>query len=62
MALVVSKHIELQTNTSIRKFIHKCKKITDVRLKNRLPGKEIRISANLSPEIMEILRKLDMLT
>jgi hypothetical protein len=34
MALVISKHIELQTNKSIRKFIHECKKITDARLKN----------------------------
>ena len=62
MALVVSKHIELQTNTSIRKFIHECKKITDARLKNNITGKELRIRAELSPEIIDILRKLSLLT
>jgi transposase len=62
MALVVSKNIELQTNTSTRKFIHECKKITDARLKNQITGKEIRIRANLSPTTIEILRKLGLLT
>jgi transposase len=62
MALVVSKHIELQANVSIRKFIHECKKITDARLKNQITGKEIRIRANLTPEISEILSKFDPLT
>ena len=62
MALVVSKHIELQTNTSTRKFIHECKKITDARLKNQITGKEIRIRANFNPTTIEILRKLGLLT
>jgi hypothetical protein len=62
MALVVSKNIELQTNTSTRKFIHECKKITDARLKNQITGKEIRIRANLNPTTIEILRKLGLLT
>jgi hypothetical protein len=58
MALVVSKHIELQTNISIRKFIHESKKITDARLKNKITGKELTIRANLTNSIIEILRKL----
>jgi len=58
MALVTAKHIELQTNTSIRKFIHECKKITDGRLRNKITGKELRIRANLTPAISEFLRKL----
>jgi len=62
MALVVSKHIELQTNTSIRGFIHECKKITDARLRNILTGREHTIRANMHPEMLELLRKLDMLT
>jgi hypothetical protein len=62
MALVISKHIELQTNKSIRKFIHECKKITDARLKNKITGKEFRIRTNLNPEINEMLRKLQLLT
>jgi Transposase DDE domain len=62
VALVVSKHIELQTNVSIRKFIHECKKITDARLKNLITDKEVRIRANLTPEISEILQKFKLLT
>ena len=61
-ALVLSKHIELQTNTSIKKFIYECKKVTDARLKNKITGKEIRIRADFTPSIMEILRKLNLLT
>src|SRR5580765_734738 len=62
MALVISKHIELQTNTSIKRFIHECKKITDARLKNKITGKELRIRANLTPSIPELLQKLRLLT
>lgn len=62
MALVLSKHIELQTMGSIRKFIHECKKVTDARLINKLTGKEIKIRATLTPEIIEILKKFDLLT
>jgi hypothetical protein len=62
MALVVSKHIELQTSFSIKKFIHECKKVTDARLKNKITGKEIQIRANHTPIITEILHKIPLLT
>jgi transposase len=62
MALIVSKHIELQINKSVKRFIHEGKKITDGRLKNKLTGKEIRIRANLTPTATEILQKLNLLT
>jgi transposase len=62
VALVVSKHIELQTDLSIRRFIHECKKITDARLKDQITEKEIRIRAKINPAVCEILRKLDLLT
>jgi F0F1-type ATP synthase epsilon subunit len=62
MALIVSKHIELQINKSVKRFIHEGKKITDGRLKNKLTGKEIRIRANLTPAATEILQKLNLLT
>ena len=62
MALVLSKHIELQTNKSIRNFIHECKKVTDARMKNKITGREIRIRANLTPVITELLQKLNLLT
>lgn len=60
MALVVSKHIELKTNVSIRKFLHECKKITDARLKNQITNTEYRIRAMPNPEILEILTKLQL--
>ena len=62
MALVISKHIELQTSTSIKKFIHEGKKITDARLKNKITGKEHLIRASLTPEIIKILTNLNLLT
>lgn len=62
MALVTSKYIELQTNTSIRKFIHEGKKITDARIKNKITATELRIRAELTPEIIKILAELKLLT
>jgi transposase len=62
MALVISKYIELQTNTSIKKFIHEAKKITDARLKNKVTAQELRIRAELTPEIIKILGQLNLLT
>lgn len=62
MALVISKYIELQTNSSIKKFIHECKKVTDGRLKNIITRKEVRIRANLNNNIIAILQKLNLLT
>lgn len=62
MALVTSKHIELKTNISIRKFIHECRRITDARLRNLITGDEIRIRADLTPDATEMLRKLGLLT
>ncbi len=62
MALVVSKHIELHTNTSIKKFVHECKKITDARLLNKITNKEFRIRAILSEKITEFMQLLNLLT
>jgi hypothetical protein len=62
MALVTSKYIELQTNTSIKKFIHEGKKITDARLKNKITSQELKIRAKLTPEIIKILSQLNLLT
>jgi transposase len=62
MALVISKHIELKTETSIKSFIHECKKITDARLKNKITGKEITMRANSTSKILELLKKLKLLT
>ncbi len=62
MALVVSKHIELHTNTSIKKFVHECKKITDARLLNKITNKEFRIRAILSEKITKFMQLLKLLT
>ena len=60
MALVISKHIELDTRQSIRKFITECKKVTDARIFNQITNKEIRIRTKLSPEILKILQSLNL--
>jgi transposase len=62
MALIISKHVELQTETSIKTFIHECKKITDARLKNKITGKEITMRASSTNEILKIIEKLNLLT
>jgi len=60
MALVLSKHIELQTNTSIKKFITESKKVTDARLLNTLTNKEIKIRTQISHEFSKIIEKLNL--
>lgn len=62
MALVIAKHIELNTKWSIKRFIHECKKITDARLINKLTDKEVKIRVNLTKELIEIIPKIDLLT
>ena len=62
MALVTSKHIELQTNLSIKKFIHEAKKITDGRIINKVNNTEVRMRVSLNDSITEIIRKLNLLT
>jgi len=62
IALVISKHIELRTNLSIKKFINECKKVKDARIINSVTGKEIKMRAKPSALIMELISKLDLLT
>lgn len=56
MALAVSKHIELQTNISIRKFITESKKVTDARLLNTLTNKEITVRTKISPDFIKVIQ------
>ena len=60
MALVISKHVELTTNLSLKRFITECKKITDARILNKMTNKEITIRVNLTSEILGFLRKLNV--
>lgn len=62
MALVVSKHIELKTALSIKKFINECKKVTDARIINKTTNKEIQMRVKLKPNMEQILRNLNLLT
>ena len=62
MALITSRHIELETGISIKKFIQECKKITDGRILNKITNKEIQLRVKLSPVINEIIEKLKLLT
>lgn len=62
IALVVSKHIELETSISIKNFNHECKKITDARIVNKITNTEIIMRAKLNEKIIEILRNLNLLT
>lgn len=60
MALVVSRHIELETGKSIKKVVAELKKISDARILNQITCKEIRIRTKLTPEISKILQDLNL--
>ena len=60
MALVVSKHIELTTGDSIRKFLTECKKITEARMLNKITGKEKRIRVKYTDQILEYLKSFGL--
>jgi len=62
MALVISKYLETQTISTIKRIIHEGKKITDARLHNKVTGAHMTVRATLTPQIMDILQKLDLLT
>lgn len=60
MALVLSKHIELVTGDSIRKFLTECKKITDARMLNKITNKETRIRTKYNDKILNYLNLLNL--
>jgi transposase len=60
MALVISKHIELQTGLSIKRFITECKKITDARMINTLTQKELIIKGRVTEIAEAFLSKLNL--
>jgi transposase len=60
MALVISKHIEIKTKTSIRRFLTDCKKVTDARMLNKITNKEFRIRTRYEPKILEYLLALNL--
>ena len=60
MALVISKHIELKTGISIRKFIHESKKIIDGEMLNHITQKIVTCKAQPIPKMKEIIAKLEL--
>jgi transposase len=60
MALVISKHIELKTGLSIKRFITECKKITDARMINTISKKEFLIKGRKTEIAKELLVKLNL--
>ena len=60
MALVISKHIELKTGMSIKRFNTECKKITDARMLNTLTQQEIIIKGRVTDIAKEFLSKLNL--
>jgi transposase len=58
MALVVSKHIELSTEISIRKFVDKSKKVVDGEILNKITNKMVTINAEPNQKMKDITSKL----
>ncbi len=58
VALVISKHIELQTGISIKNFIDESKKIVDGQLLNQINKKIISVKAEPTAKMKVILQKL----
>jgi hypothetical protein len=58
VALVVSKHIELQTGISIKRFIDESKKIVDGQFLNQITNKVVIVKAEPTVKMKEILQKL----
>lgn len=59
MALVVSKHIELRTGISIRKFIDESKKVVDGEILNHITNKIVTVKAQPTQKMSELIAKLD---
>lgn len=57
LALVISKHIELKSNASIRNFIDESKKVVDGQILNHITNKVVNIKAKPSHELLDIIAK-----
>lgn len=60
MALVISKHIELNTGISLRKFIDESKKIVDGEILNHITQKIVTVKAQPTQKMIEIMNKLNL--
>ena len=57
---MISKHIEIQTNASIKRFITECKKVTDARMLNTITQKEVIIKGRITDEAKKYMSKLNL--
>ena len=57
-ALVVSKHIELKTGVSIKRYVDEAKKIVDGQLLNQITNKTVTVKAEPTAKMKEIMQKL----
>lgn len=58
MALAISKHIELKTGISIRRFIDESKKIVDGEILNHITQKVVTVKAQPTQKMKELIAKL----
>ncbi len=58
MALVISKHIELKTSSSIRKFLDESKKIIDGQILNEMTNKIVNVKAITNSKMKDTIQKL----
>lgn len=58
IALVISKHIELKTGISVRRFLDESKKIVDGQILNHITKKIANVKAHPTDKIKDIISKL----
>ena len=58
IALVISKHIELKTGISIKKFIDESKKNVDGEIHNQVTDRILTINAKTTSKMNELILKL----
>lgn len=61
LALTISKHVEIKTGLSIKRFITEIKKVSDARMINKLTHKEVIVKGKVTKKLEELLAKLDLL-
>ncbi|MBK9290310.1 MAG: IS1634 family transposase [Bacteroidetes bacterium] len=61
LALVISKHIEIKTGLSIRRFNTEAKKVTDAIMLNKLTQKQVIVKGRLTETAEKLLTKLNLL-
>ena len=57
-ALVLSKHLELRTDMSIKKFVTESKKVVDGQILNQITNKIISVNAEPPKELKKMIEKL----